>query len=132
MRYAKNMPTIKNDDKSAYNKSSADKSADKPKTSREADVENNKGVAAFAYIWILFLIPLLTKKKSEFAQFHAKQGLVLFALEVLSMLFMWVPFLGQLFMLSLIIIAVMGIVKTLNGEWWEAPYIYKWSENIKL
>ncbi|MDD4332508.1 MAG: hypothetical protein PHT51_00120 [Patescibacteria group bacterium] len=122
------MTTIKKEKQS----SSAKASADKPKTSRENDVENNKGVVAFSYIWILFLIPLLTKKKSEFAQFHAKQGLVLFALEVLGMLFMWVPLLGQLFMLALLVISVMGIVKTLNGEWWEIPYIYEWSRKIKL
>jgi hypothetical protein len=35
-------------------------------------------------------------------------------------------------MLALFVIAVMGIIKTLNGEWWEIPYIYDWSKKIKL
>ena len=28
--------------------------------------------------------------------------------------------------------SVMGIIKTLNGEWWKAPYIYEWSKKINL
>ena len=36
------------------------------------DVEENKLIAAVGYLGILFLIPLLAKKDSPFAQFHAK------------------------------------------------------------
>src|SRR3989339_630004 len=45
---------------------------------KEQDVEENKTVAALSYAWILCLVPLLGKRNSKFAQFHAKQGLVLF------------------------------------------------------
>ena len=92
------------------------------------DVEANKVVAALSYVWILFLVPLLGKKDSEFVQFHAKQGLVLFLISFLS----WFPVLGWIIGIILIIISIMGIVKTLNGEKWEIPYIYNWSKKISL
>ena len=106
--------------------------AKKPKTSNDLDVEINKNVAAMSYLWILCLVPLLGKRNSKFAQFHAKQGLVLFGIELIASLFIWFPVLGQLFMLALIVISAMGIVKTLNGESWEIPFIYNWSKKIKL
>lgn len=99
---------------------------------KDPDVEANKVFAALSYVWILFLVPLLGKRDSKFAQFHAKQGMVLFIIELLAGLIMWFPVLGQLLMLSLAVIAIMGIIKTLNGEWWEIPYIYKWSKKINL
>jgi hypothetical protein len=36
------------------------------------DVEENAVMAALSYIWILCFVPLFLKKKSKFAQFHAK------------------------------------------------------------
>ena len=102
------------------------------KTSANPDVETNKNIAALSYIWILCLVPLLGKKDSEFAQFHAKQGLILFIIELIASLFVWFPFFGQLLMLVLIIISVMGIVKTYNGEWWKIPFIFEWSKKINL
>ncbi len=102
------------------------------KTSNDADVEQNKAMAALSYVWILFLVPLLGKKNSKFAQFHAKQGLILFIIEIVASLFFWFPFFGQLLMLALVVISIIGIVKTLNGEWWKIPYLYDWSKKINL
>lgn len=101
-------------------------------SSDSQDVEENKTIAALSYVWILFLVPLLGKRKSKYAQFHAKQGFVLFVIELVASLFMWFPIFGQLLMLALLIVAVMGFVKALNGEWWKIPYIYEWSKKIKL
>lgn len=98
------------------------------KTSRDTDASNNKNAAMLSYIWILCLIPLVSNKKSEFAQFHSKQGFVLFLLSFATI----VPFFGQLLMIALIIMSVMGILKARNGEWWEMPVIYDWSKKIKL
>ena len=44
------------------------------------DTSNDTLMGVLAYIGILCLIPLLAAKDSEFAQFHAKQGLNLFLL----------------------------------------------------
>lgn len=102
------------------------------KSSGNSDIEANKGIAALSYFWILCLVPLLLKKRSKFAQFHAKQGLVLFGVEILAMFVSWFPVLGQLLMLALLIVSVIGIIKALNGEWWKVPVIYGWSKKINL
>jgi len=99
---------------------------------KDKDIEENKIIAALSYAWILFLVPLLGKRKSKFAQFHAKQGLVLFILELIGSLLMWFPVFGQLLMLAFVVISVIGIIKALNGEWWKIPYIYTWSKKINL
>ncbi len=102
------------------------------KTTKTADVEENKQVAALSYVWVLVLVPLLTKRDSEFAQFHAKQGLILFIIEILAGFVFWIPIIGQLIALVLLVAAVMGVYKSLNGEWWKMPYIYEWSKKVKL
>ena len=99
---------------------------------KDADVEANKTIAALSYAWILCLVPLLGKRNSKFAQFHAKQGLILFIIELAAGLIMWFPVFGQLFMLALVVISVTGIIKVLNGEWWKIPFVYEWSKKINL
>lgn len=100
----------------------------KKTNAKDPNAEPDKNMAALSYAWILCLAPLLGKRKSKFAQFHAKQGLILFVLSIFTV----VPFFGQLLMLALVVVSVMGIVKTLNGEWWKIPFIYGWSKKINL
>ena len=105
---------------------------EKNSPTKDKDVEENKTIAALSYVWILCLVPLLGKKDSKFAQFHAKQGLVLFIIEIVAGLLVWFPIFGQLLALALLVISVIGIIKTLNGEWWKIPYIHDWSKKINL
>jgi len=99
-----------------------------PKADENKDIFDNKVIAAFSYIWILFLIPLLLKKESKFCQFHAKQGLVLFIFSLVA----WFPLFGWLIGLAIVIFSVIGIIKALAGERWEAPLIYDLSKKINL
>ncbi|MCH5324013.1 MAG: zinc-ribbon domain-containing protein [Eubacterium sp.] len=46
------------------------------------DIENNKILSLFAYLGILFLIPLLAAPNSKYARFHTNQGLVLFIFDI--------------------------------------------------
>ncbi|MDP2708963.1 MAG: hypothetical protein Q8O93_02850 [bacterium] len=94
----------------------------------DPDIEQHKTIAALSYVWILFLIPLLGKKHSKFCQFHAKQGLILFLLSF----FAWFPFLGWLLALAIVAVSVLGVIKTLDGRWFKAPYIYDLSKKISL
>lgn len=98
----------------------------------DLDVEDNKIVAALSYVWILCLVPLFLKRDSKFAQFHARQGLVLCIAEIVGSLIFWFPIFGQLLFLGLLVISILGFIKTLNGEWWQAPVIYNLSQKIKL
>ncbi len=102
------------------------------KAADNKDVKENTYTAALSYVWILCLVPLFGKRDSKFTQFHAKQGLILFAIEIVGGLFFWVPILGPLLFLTLMVISLIGVLKALNGKWWKIPYIYKWSQKIKL
>ena len=106
----------------------------------EDDVQKNKTIAAIAYISILCFVPLLTKKDSPFAQFHAKQGLVLFICEViwwiLSFGLIFIPILGLIIIwlvnLCLVVLSLVGLVRALNGERWKMPVLGDWAEKIKI
>jgi uncharacterized membrane protein len=87
------------------------------------DVELNKNVAVLSYIWILFLVPLLGKKDSRFAQEHAKQGLVLFASWIVGGFIFWIPLFGWALAVALFVVTVLAIVKCLQGEFWEIPFL---------
>jgi len=93
---------------------------------------NNKNVlAALSYLWALCLIPLLGSK-DEFVKFHARQGFVLFVIEVVLTLVIWIPVIGFLLGLVVGIVAIIGFIKALNGGRWEIPYVYNLSKKIKI
>ena len=98
------------------------------------DVEENKGMAVLSYIGILVLIPLLAKKDSKFAQFHAKQGLVIFIGEVIISVIGVIPFIGWLIWfvgwIFLVVISIMGIVNALKGQAKELPVVGGLSHKI--
>jgi uncharacterized membrane protein len=91
------------------------------------DIEQNKVIALLAYI--IFFIPLLAAKDSQFARFHANQGLVLLLMGIaISIVAGIIPFigwfiigpLGTLFVLAL---AILGIVNAVNGKAKPLPLI---------
>ena len=117
------------------------------------DISDNKGMAILSYFGPLVLIPILAKKESKFARFHANQGLVLFIADVaygivqsilmaiLRAIFPWNWSYGYLggrgfifdalsTVLSLVwlvigILAVIGLINALNGKAKELPVIGK-------
>lgn len=54
------------------------------------DDSNDVIMGVLAYLGILCLVPLLAAKDSQFAQFHAKQGVTLFAIEIGIVVLQWV------------------------------------------
>ncbi len=100
-------------------------------TKPEGGNEDYRVTAALAYVLLLFFIPM-AKKDSPFCQFHAKQGIVLFVVWIVVSLLAWIPIIGWAAWLSMLILNVMVIVKTLNGEMWEIPYMGKYAKQIKL
>lgn len=99
--------------------------------------QDERVIAALSYIWVLVLIPLLTKKDSDFCQFHAKQGLVLFIVSFGVMLLGMIPILGWLIILpfgwlAIVILSILGIINTLQGKKWEMPYLAQYAKKIHL
>ncbi|MBU1202495.1 hypothetical protein KKH39_00395 [Patescibacteria group bacterium] len=98
-------------------------------TPEKNDVEKNQITAAIGYIGILCFVPLFLAKKSKFAQFHAKQGVMLFAFEIVGMI---IAFLMPFVMIISVILAVLGIKACLDGRYWELPVLGKYAKKINL
>ncbi|MBI4281162.1 hypothetical protein HY628_03115 [Candidatus Uhrbacteria bacterium] len=99
----------------------------------EKDIQENKWPAAVAYLWVLFLIPLLVRPKSVFAQAHAKQGLVLFVAQALSSLVIWVPILGQLWnIIIFFVVPLVALSRALAGKYWEIPLIASYARRVSF
>jgi uncharacterized membrane protein len=104
--------------------------------SRERDVEDNRILAVIAYLWIFCLIPLLARRDSPYAQFHAKQGVVL----AIAWFLVWVvgiiPLLGWLAFffgsLVLVVVNLMAIIKAYSGEEWKIPYLHQYVKVLNL
>lgn len=108
----------------------------KSESSLDPEIQEGKFFAAVGYLSVLCFVPLLLKKGNRFAQFHGKQGLVLFILEVAASILKAVPALGDVvFTLAFVVLGILslvGIVKVLTGEYWEMPVIQEVATKISL
>ncbi|TXI90491.1 MAG: hypothetical protein E6Q36_01370 [Chryseobacterium sp.] len=110
---------------------------DKKPAAKSGD-SNDKLMGVLAYLGFLVLVPLLAAKDSKFAQYHAKQGITLFAAEIVLMVLYWVagfaavftggfgfilfPLLGLVW-LGLVVLSIIGIINAVNGEEKPLPII---------
>lgn len=92
------------------------------------DVQENKLWAFVGYLGLLCLIPLLAKKDSRFAQFHAKQGLVLTIASFLGM----IPFLGVLIGIVIFVFWLMGIISVFQGQMKPLPIVGELAQKINI
>jgi glycosyltransferase involved in cell wall biosynthesis len=65
----------------------------------------------------------LDYSKDEFVNFHAKQGFVLFVLELIFTIILVIPMFNVILVLTWIILSILGIRAVLNNKKWEIPYI---------
>lgn len=84
------------------------------------DVEENKDIAALSYVWVLSVAVFFLKKDSPFVRFHAKQGMVLFAL---SIVFWSVPLVGKLLELVVLAFCAMGFIAAAQGLKKDVPFV---------
>lgn len=100
------------------------------------DIEQNKMLALFSYIGVLFIIPLLAAPNSKYARFHANQGIVLFICEVVfgvvtGVMTRILRFSGLYLIAALIsltglvflVLMIVGILNAINGKAEELPVI---------
>ncbi len=107
-----------------------------PPISREEDIRKNKDLAAVSYLWILSIPLYMSRKDSPFIQYHSKQGMVLF---LLSIPLWFIPLIGQLFELVVLMGMVMGFLHAIQGEYADVPVVgllakgeLTWTEALKL
>ena len=96
------------------------------------EAEDGKVISIFAYISILFLIPLFAANDNKFARFHANQGLVLFltsiAVGIVSNILSWIIWpIGSLVSvvgsLGILALAIIGIINVVQLEAKPLPFI---------
>ncbi len=102
----------------------------------QADIDANKGIAAIGYIGILCLIPLLAKKDSPYAQFHGKQGLVLFIFDIIVGIIWVIPVIGWIagtvgYIFGFVLF-IMGLINALGGKAQKLPLIGQFGDKINF
>lgn len=107
------------------------------KSSFGGGTEKDRAMIAsiLAYIPFLCLIPLIQMRDSEQARFHSRQGLVLFLIELIAILFL-IPGLSGLIWKTILVIAlgasVAGIIFGLQGRMYKIPLVGEIAEKMKL
>lgn len=96
----------------------------------------------FSYLWILCLVPLLSKKDNADIQWHAKHGLVLMVAEFLAwvalIILQVIPVLGQIIgcgllpiaLLAFVVLHIIAMMKGLKGERLIIPGISDFAEKF--
>ena len=102
----------------------------------EQQVREGKFFAVISYVSFLCIITLILKKDNKFALFHAKQGLVLFVMEVAAFILSIIPFLGWLIGIFgyalFLLVSLWGIMQSTLGIYCRIPVITEISEKVIL
>jgi len=97
--------------------------------------EEQRMAAVMAYIPVICFVPLLKMRDDPYVYFHARQGLVLFFLEIVAFIFSF-PHLSQLFWTVMIIAcigaAVAGAMFAMQGKMHKLPLIGDVAEKLKV
>ncbi|TAN57967.1 hypothetical protein EPN15_02470 [Patescibacteria group bacterium] len=90
---------------------------------------DSKLFAALSYLWLLSVVMLVLKKDDEFVKFHAKQGTVIF---VASIILWFIPILGWMLQVAVLIAVVIGFLKAYSGEKYKMPVIGDLADKINI
>lgn len=110
---------------------------EKPDQSQDQEkmIQDGKAAAILGYIPFMCFVPLIKMRDNPFALKHGKQGLLLFALEIIAIIFLF-PRISQLFWGMILILclvsAAAGIVYATQGKDWEIPFIGELGNKLKL
>jgi uncharacterized membrane protein len=105
---------------------------------------NRSIMIVLSYLWLLALIPLLVEKNDPEVQWHAKNGLVLTAAEVIvwiaatifSMLTVFIHlgcagcFLHSAIFVVFLVLRIMGIVKGVGGQRFIIPGLSQYADRF--
>lgn len=88
-------------------------------------VPQDKGMAILAYF--IFFLPLILAPNSQFAKYHANQGLIILIAGIVIMVFGMVPVIGwvvaPIASIGLFILWILGIINASKGEMKPIPFI---------
>jgi len=97
--------------------------------------DEGRMAAIMAYLPLLCFVPLLSMKENKEARFHARQGVLLFLIELVAVLFL-VDAISDLVFKGILIAAVAlsaaGIVFAVQGKNYRLPIIGDLADKAKL
>jgi len=107
-----------------------------PAVENEQEIRDGKFFAIISYVSFLCIITLALKKNNKFALYHAKQGLVLFVMEVAAFILSIIPLLGWLIGVLgytlFLLVSLWGIMQASLGIYCRIPFVTKISENVVI
>ncbi|MCX5799818.1 MAG: hypothetical protein NTX17_00260 [Candidatus Eisenbacteria bacterium] len=103
-------------------------------------------LAAASYVLFLCFLPPLLIKENGFAMHHARQGFLLFFVEIVLSILVYIvehsigliPILGFLIVvllkfatgIAILLVVVIGIVKAISGQTWTIPFVGEYSSKV--
>ncbi len=103
---------------------------------KEQEIQEGKFFAIISYVSFLCIITLILKKDNKFALWHAKQGLVLFVMEVAAFILSIIPFLGWLIGIFgyalFLLVSLWGIIQAAQGLTNPIPVLTEISDKVIL
>lgn len=97
--------------------------------------EEGRLAAILSYIPFLCFIPLLNMKENKEASFHARQGVLLFIIELVAVLFLIdgiSDFVFKVIFIASIALSIGGVYSVLRGKSYKLPIIGDLVEKTKL
>jgi fumarate reductase subunit D len=114
------------------------KEPDKVEADKEKEnemIEEGKAAAILGYVPFMCFVPLIKMKDNPFAVKHGKQGLILFFIEIIAIIFL-LPKISGLFWGMVILLclscAVAGILFAIQGKDFKIPFIGDLADKIKI
>ena len=106
------------------------------KTQNDQEIKEGKFFAIISYLGFLCVVALALKKNNKFSLFHAKQGLIIFVLEVAAFVLSVIPFFGWVigvFGYALfLLVSLWGMLQAFSGQYYRIPLVSKMADNIVL
>ncbi len=88
-------------------------------TDEQYDIRVNKDVAAFSYVWIMSVVVFAMRRDSKFAQYHSRQGMILFIVSILAWI---IPFIGGILVFIPVAGMLMGFINASQGKFADVPF----------
>ena len=97
--------------------------------------EEGRMAAILSYIPLLCFIPLLNMRDNKEARFHARQGVLLFLIELVAILFLIdgiSDFVFKAILVAAVVLSVVGIYFAVQGKNYKLPVIGDIADKSKL
>jgi uncharacterized membrane protein len=98
-------------------------------------IEEGKAAAMLGYIPFMCFVPLVKMRDNPFAFRHGKQGLLLFVIEIIAVIFL-LPKISDLLwtvvLVACLASAVAGVIFALQGQEWKIPFIGDLGDKLKI